>query len=79
MTPKEKAKEIVNKFINMDSCRNHAYEHLDGNICSHLAKQCALIAVDEIINSNPHSNPLNTDVYSTMNYWNEVKKEIENI
>jgi len=44
-----------------------------------LAKQCALIVVDEIINANPYSNPLNTNVESTMQYWQEVKKEIEKL
>jgi hypothetical protein len=45
------------------------------------AKQCALIAVYNIISSNPHSKPLNikSDVHSTMNYWFEVKKEIQNL
>ena len=65
MKPKLKAKELVDKFSNVPL--------LD----SYEAKQCALIAVDEIINSNPHSNPLNTDVHSTMSYYQEVKQEIE--
>jgi hypothetical protein len=38
-----------------------------------------LIAVEEIINANPHSNPLNTDVYSTMEWWQEVKQEINKL
>jgi hypothetical protein len=67
MTPQKKAKELVDKFSNVPL--------LD----SYEAKQCALIAVDEIINSNPHSNPLNTDVHSTMSYWNEIKHEIEKL
>lgn len=71
-TPKEKAKELVNKyFYNSDLL----YEDLTWI----QAKECALIAVNEIINANPHSNPLNTDVYSTMDYWQDVKKEIENL
>jgi hypothetical protein len=63
MTPQEKAQELVEKF----------YWDYD------TAKQCALVAVDCIITSNPHSNPLNTEVYSTMGYWQEVKKEIEKL
>jgi hypothetical protein len=62
MTPKEKARELVDRFP------NNGY-----------AKKCALIAVDYIITSNPHSNPFNTDVYSTMDYWQEVKQEIEKL
>jgi len=69
MTPKEKAKELVDRF-------DETLTYLESK---QKAKQCALIAVDEIINSNPHSNPLNTDVHSTMSYWNEVKQEIEKL
>lgn len=43
------------------------------------AKECALIAVNYIINSNPHSNPLNTDLFSTMEYWQLVKTHIESL
>ena len=69
MTPKEKAKELVDRF-------DETLTYLESK---QKAKQCALIAVDEIINSNPHSNPLNTDVHSTMSYWNEIKQEIEKL
>lgn len=62
MTPKEKAQELAMKFDKYGETDN--------------AKQCALIAVDEIIRSNPHSNPLNTNVESTMEYWQQVKEEI---
>ena len=71
MTSKEKAEELVNKYSIW--CWNEV-------VCDYeIAKQCALIAVNEIINSNPHSNPLNTDVYSTMGWWQEVKQEIEKL
>lgn len=67
MTPKEKAIELVNKFTVVGlQQRNEGI-------------QCALIAVDEIIRANPHSNPFNTDVYSTMEYWQQVKTEIEKL
>jgi len=71
MTAKEKAEELVNKFsFFADTLHNGNKEN---------AKQCALISVDEIIKSNPHSNPFNTDVHSTMGYWNEVRYEIEKL
>jgi len=57
MTPQEKAKELLDKFINVPL--------LD----SYEAKQCALIAVDEII-------PL---VGRYSDYWDEVKQEIEKL
>jgi hypothetical protein len=73
MTPKEKAEELVNKFT-----------QTNGN--SFFAKECALIAVDEIINSNPN-NPLFSDKktengYTDMtpiDYWQQVKKEVEKL
>lgn len=72
MKPKEKAEILVAKFI-----KHSRAEKEIKPIQS--AKKCALIAVDEIISANPHSNPLNTDVYSTMDYWQEVKQEIEKL
>jgi len=61
MTPKEKAKELVEAMA--FSCRECDYEAK--------AKQCALIAVDEIIYLFEFSLPLR--------YWQEVKQEIENL
>jgi hypothetical protein len=74
MTPKEKAEELFEKFNNVDSPYLENY-----GMTFTMAKQCVLIAVDEIIRANPHSNPFNTDVHSTMEYWQEVKKEIEKL
>lgn len=69
MTPKEKAIELVGKMC-LNDCTEKNINHV---------KQYALIAVDEIICANPHSNPFNTDVYSTMSYWQEVKREIKKL
>jgi len=82
MTPKEKAKELVEAMA--FSCRECDYEAK--------AKQCALIAVDEIINAYPHTFGLNKEytkdgelVTSIVNirpniiYWQEVKQEIEKL
>jgi len=67
--PKEKAEELVNKFYSkVDE------ERLLVNKYWSNAKFCALIAVDEIINSiNPFGMFLGKD------YWQEVKQEIENL
>ena len=76
MTPKEKAKELFRKFV----APTQQWDDVDGYITDEYnAKQCALITVDEIINSNPHSNPINTKGFSTMAYWMEVKQEIEKL
>ena len=68
MTPKEKAKELVDKFkkINEDYIDN--YQSIP----------CALIAVDEIIASNPIAFD-EQDNCITKQWWQEVKTEIEKI
>jgi hypothetical protein len=60
MTPKEKAKELVRQYWDL------------GGIDVLEAKQCALIAVDEILNND--NNFFNT--YSQNDYWLQVKQEI---
>jgi hypothetical protein len=55
MTPKEKAKELVLQSSDI------------GLIVSSEAKQCALIAVDEISN---------IVLFDDLRYWDEVKQEI---
>jgi hypothetical protein len=66
MTPKEKAQELFDKFNNPDRT-NYPYY-------SHNAQQCALIAVEEILNDPFYTNTINI---SGVYYWQEVKKEIE--
>jgi len=66
MTSKEKAAYLVVRYMSKVVSKKVAIE-------------CALVAVQEIICSNPHSNPLNTDVTSTMKWWMEVQEEIEKL
>ena len=70
MTPKEKAKELWNKFFYAQLTEGDFT--LDGEI----AYKCALIAIDEIINCT--KNGLGVTVYSK-EYWEEVKQEIEKL
>ena len=77
MTPKEKAEELFNNFDFIYSY--DGLDIMDDEFTKDDRKQCALIVVDEIINSNPHSNPMNTYGFSTMAYWLEVKHEIEKL
>jgi hypothetical protein len=68
-SPKEKAKELFDKFMKpIDGW--HKYP-----MCFDTAKQCAIIAVDEILNND--NNFFNT--YSQNDYWLQVKQEIENL
>jgi hypothetical protein len=66
MTPKEKAEELVEKF------------RISKAITESYAKQCALIALDEIIASNPIAFD-EDDNCIEKNWWKEVKQEIETL
>lgn len=68
MTPKEKAKELVDKMWNIDE----GY----GSIGFHEAKQCALIAVDEIIE---YSKVWQDMAVEYIEYFENVKQEIEKL
>jgi len=70
MIPKEKAQELVVDYYSV-----HGETIYDG-ITWGMAKQCALIAVNEIINCT--KNGLGVTVYSK-EYWQEVKQEIEKL
>ena len=70
MTPKEKAKELINKF---DKAVNvHTNTPL---------KKCALIAVNEIIEAKTKilDKGDGWQLVESNIYWDEVKKEIENL
>lgn len=60
MIPKEKAKELVYKMS----------LNVEGFGWEEMAKQCALIAVDELIKEVNHSD---------VGYWYDVKQEIEKL
>ena len=70
MTPKEKAKELVDIYKIFVIGRN------DSVIEKQNAKQCALIAVDEIIASNPIAFD-EEDNCIEKNWWKEVKQQIQ--
>jgi len=75
MTPKEKADELVKKFI------PHTRLFLDGlgwTDCLDAAKCCALKAVDEIVEEVVES--ADNEVKSMrIIYWEKVKQEINNL
>ncbi len=62
MTPEEKAEQLFNRFY-FDTSLNELED----------AKDCALIAVDEIIIT------LAEDINPLVNYWFKVKQEIEKL
>ena len=78
MTPKDMAVQIVDKHrTTIRKADIYGYLLSDDEI--YLAKESALITVIIIMSASPHSNPFNTTGYSTMNYWYEVKQEIEQL
>jgi len=70
MTPKEKAFELAHKFRLLE-IRTSENSHMMISMAD--AKQCALIAVDEILYITEHESP------STYVYYVKVKQEIENL
>ena len=64
MTAKEKAKELVDKYFNLT-------DHMQFDE----AKECALIAVDEILSFIEDDRK----VFSWKEYYQQVKQEIEKL
>jgi hypothetical protein len=72
MTPKEKAESLVNSYriilMNEDTeCGNEI-------LCTSIAKQSALIAVDEILRSHHNLYGVNS---KQVKFYSEVQQEIE--
>jgi hypothetical protein len=78
MTPKEKAKELYDKYWEVDG--SGYYRDEDGfivwstSVIGKQAKQCALIAVDEIIKFGNEQG-----IREPMMYWHKVKEELEKL
>ena len=68
MTPKEKAEELIRRFYSIGAIE---------------CKQCALIAVDEIFEfmkmDDEYTETVSNANSKWVDYWEEVKKEIEKL
>lgn len=73
MTPEQKAEELFGKYA-MYLRANLRYDEE----ANEDAKECALIAVDEIIESDWFI-PTLRDKHEWTSYWKEVKTEIEKL
>tara|TARA_R110000868_G_scaffold131781_1_gene342016 strand:- start:300 stop:515 length:216 start_codon:yes stop_codon:yes gene_type:complete len=71
MTPQEEAKELVDKMWNIDE----RY----GSIGFHEAKQCAMIAVNQIIGAIDFDWMEVQNLESEHRYWEQVKEEIQQL
>jgi hypothetical protein len=70
-SPKEKAEDLIRKYYSFGL--NNPAQSFSWYEC----KQCALIAVDEILDSHYKLlSGVNTNIYK---YWEEVKQEIQNL
>jgi hypothetical protein len=67
MKPKDKAISLVDSYRII--LMNEDTECGEEILCTVIAKQCALIAVDNVLWMASH--------YATIDYWNEVKQEIQ--
>jgi len=63
MIPKEKAEELIEKYYQA------IWDLVDTSTAFHYSKQCALIAVDEILNTFWAEG-------NQKDYWQTVKEEI---
>ena len=81
MTPKEKAEELIKKFI----IPTEKWNPINGDGYYNdinASKQCALVAVDEIIqtlNWDIRDLDVRGSVIDLIVYWREVKGEIEKL
>ncbi len=80
MTPEEKAKELIDKYWMIEDCDDHQYQ--EGYVCSHQAKQCAIICVEQIIEAAKNIDN-NLDEWEGVRmhpeiYWEEVLSHIKN-
>lgn len=75
MTPQEKAKELVDHFMDLSDEQEY---NTPRYMTKEMAIQCALIAVDEVISNIEPS--VSMDVISArIKYWEEVKIEINKL
>ena len=75
MTPKEKAIELYNKFLNPSGDT-----YLYGMLEHESAKECALISVDEILKlENNNGYYFDGTNVTSISFWQEVKQEIEKL
>jgi hypothetical protein len=65
MTPKEKAEDLIDLYVR---------DGYDLVMSEDMAKRCALIAVNEII-----EELIVTDFSNRFNYWQEVKQKINQV
>jgi hypothetical protein len=72
-TAVEKAKELVDEF------RLNVVDYEGSGLNDFKSKQCALIAVDMVIECCRQYDELNETFVTQINHWQEVKQELEKL
>jgi len=73
MDAKEKAKEMVHVYTKELLRTNYK---INGLVINNLAIQCALIAVEEILDARPVITYTQVEF---INFWNDVKSELQSL
>jgi uncharacterized membrane protein len=76
MTQKEKAISLVDSYRNI--LMNEDTQCGEEILCTGIAKQCALIAVDEILDVD-YFDMSEEHFENIMEYWEQVKNEIKKL
>ena len=76
MTPKEKAQELIEKYIQYSQLEI-GYQGITSRI--HSAKKCAIIAVDEMIKLLVDLSGDSFIYIKEVRYYQEVRQEIEKL
>ena len=71
MTPQDKADELIDKFT------EKIYHLHQYPLCVEAAKECALVAVQELIEQCHSYREI--DLGMSLDYWEEVKQEINKL
>ena len=84
MDAKEKAKQLVERFIRVEDDSQFYWQpyddipYIDSEVLPH-AKKCALIVIEEILTNSKQTILFissSEDLVCDNDYWNEVKMEI---
>lgn len=80
MTPQQKAKELIDRYLNTSFNCNNCTIPFCAMDCTKIytkeAAECALITVEEILNISYFRHEPTEDDLLYKNYWQEVKKEL---
>lgn len=82
MTPKAKAIQLFQRFLPLSHATKmglYGFDY-DEKTQTENTKLICVDCINEILNANPHGNPLNGNAHlSSIDYWVEVKNEIEKL